>query len=183
MTINPGEAPPPAGKKGFQPTDELVRAAETVFLAMAMEGTVRPVVEKYQQAILATHQFSIDTKWREIDTEEKILSPKLAYLLSDADAKVYFRECHAAREASGLKVSRAGNCPLLEAEEDVRKAQNAFIAELGNIPGLEAIAANSAMTLEQRAQLIDLGLKLVAPFVSNADKLLQRVMATHQPTA
>ena len=55
--------------------------------------------------------------------------------------------------------------------------------QLGNIPGLEAIAANSAMTLEQRAQLIDLGLKLVAPFVSNADKLLQRVMATHQPTA
>jgi hypothetical protein len=137
MKHTSGQAQPSSDGQGFRPSEAMIRAAETLFLAMAMEGTVRPVVEKYKLAILAKHQFPVAAKWREYDLPEKVLDLKWAFLLSKEDSKVYFKECFDARDTAGLKVSRPGNCPLLEAEEDVRQAQNAFIKELGTMPGLE----------------------------------------------
>ncbi|MDP1968029.1 MAG: hypothetical protein Q8K31_02425 [Burkholderiaceae bacterium] len=167
----------------FHPSDELIRAAETLFMAMALESTVRPVVEQYSRAILAKHQFQIDAQWREHGMEGAVLDPKRSYLLSNEDADTYHRECRAARDAARLKVSRPDNCPLLEAESDLLQAQNAFITQLSALPGLELFGKTEMLSLAQRAKVVDLGLRLVAPFVSNADTLLKRVMAAPLPNA
>lgn len=177
MTIHTGKASPSASAPSFHPSEELVRAAEALFMAMAMESTVRPVVEQYTRAILAKHQFPIDAIWREHGMEGTVLEPKRSYLLSNEDADKYHRECMAARDAARLKVSSPDNCPLLEAENYVLRAQNAFITQLSALPGLELFGKTEMLSLDQRAKVIDLGLRLVAPFVSNADTLLKRVMA------
>lgn len=161
-------------KKGFTPSKSLIRNAENLLLSMAMEQEVRPVVEAYETEILAKHKFKPAAKWRDRLDRDTILDRKSSFLLSDEDAKTYYAECFAARDNAGLKVSRPDNCPLLEAENTRRLAENVFIDELGKIPGLDAISSG-VMTLEMRAKVIDLGLRMVAPFVGKSNEILQRV--------
>lgn len=164
-------------KKPFRPSADLVRAAETLMASMAMEQTVRPIVEAYEHAILAKHRFPPAEQYREHVTETVILDRKSAFLLGDADFQVYLAECFAARDAAGLKVSKPENCPLLEAESTRVNAEGALIKQVGNIPGLETFKeAHNVMNLDMRKRLVDITLRLVAPFVDDADGVLKRIM-------
>lgn len=160
-------------KKGFTPSASLIRNAENLLLSMAMEQEVRPVVEAYETEILAKHQFKPAAKWSS-RFADVILDRKSSFLLSDEDAKVYYAECFAARDKAGLKVSKPDNCPLLEAESTRRLAESAFIDELGKMPSMQAFSSGF-MTLETRAKVLDLGLRMVVPFVGNSKEILQRV--------
>ena len=163
----------------FAPSTYLIRIAENLLLTMTVEQQVRPVVVAYENGILAKHQFQPAPEYREYLTEKLILDRKQSYLLASEDAKVFFAESFAARELAGLKVARADNCPLLEAESMRIDAENAFIEELGNIPGFDSLKSNaSVMSLEQRAKLIDIGLRLVAPFVGKAEGILRRFIGS-----
>lgn len=102
--------------KNFTPTKDQIRAAEAVFTAMAFEATVRPIVETYELAILEKHQFRISRKWVEKGiTDRLVLERKDTFLLDDEDAKVYYAECFAARDAAKLAVDDPEHCPLLVA--------------------------------------------------------------------
>lgn len=167
----------PMTKANFKPSPELIQSAENLFLAMAVEQEIRPKVEAYETEILARHRFKPAAQYRDYVKDEAILSRKDSFLLGDDDAKVYFAECFAARDAAGLKVSKPQNCPLLEAECTRMEAQNAFIKALGAIKGLEAFAEKPhVLTIAQRDKVIDIGLRLVAPFVGNSKTILQRIM-------
>lgn len=160
----------------FKPSPELVRLAEAVFVSMAHEQAVRPIVDGYQRAILAKHQFRIARKWvREGDPDEVILDPKLAYLLDDANAAVFFAECHEAREAAGLKVDNPENCPLCVAENLRIKAEQALLKEMATLPGLSNLGR--FVTLELHKKALDLSLSLVAPFCSDAAEIMKRLVA------
>lgn len=163
-------------KKGFTPSASLIRNAENLLLCMAMEQEVRPVVEAYETAILAKHQFKPAAKWRDHLDAGVVLDRKSCFLLSDEDAKIFYAECFVARDKAGLKVSKPENCPLLEAENTRRLAEDAFIGELGKLPGLEGLS-DGCLTLEMRAKVIDSGLRMVAPFVGTSKEILQRVVA------
>lgn len=164
-------------KQGFRPSESLIRVGEALMVAMAFEQHVRPIVEAYEEAILAKHQFMSADRWREHMEPKPILKRKEAFLLGDEDHKVYIAECFAARDAAGLKVSRPENCPLLEAEYLRVNGENAFISELGEIEGLETFKRNNGiLTLDQRKMIIDIGLKLIAPFVGKSDDVLRRYM-------
>lgn len=182
MNTTPGGTPSPTSKKKFTATAALIQAAECLLLAMAYEGTIRPTVEQYEAEILAKHRFPADPKWREHAVAEPILDRKRTYLLSQADAATFHKACFAARDEARLEVSDPQNCPLLEAETIRIQAQNTFIAELGAIPGLESLAKHPVLTLEQRAKLLDLGLRLVAPFVRSAECVVQGMVATPPTT-
>lgn len=161
----------------FEPSPGLLRAAESLLVAMTAERLVRPVVEAYEHAILAKHQFPPAEEYRQHVKEEVILDRTNAWLLGEADFKVYNAECFAARDAAGLKVSQPDNCPLLEAENAQRLAVNALIQEVGNIPGLETFKKdNGAMTLEMRKQIVDITLGLVAPYFDHGNGVLKRYL-------
>ncbi len=160
--------------KAFKPTDEQIRLAEDVFTTMAHEQTVRPIVEAYETAILAKYQFRIAKKYVDHGmTDRIILDRKDTCLLSADDAKVYFAECFAARDAANLKVSNPEFCPLCVAEHLRIDAENALIKAMGSTPGLEAFASGF-MPQELRSKVIDLTLRLLAPFCGNASSILQR---------
>ena len=160
--------------KQFKPTEEQIRAAENVLVAMTHEQTVRPVVEQYEQAILEKHQFPAASKWVDMGIEPRvILDRKMTYLLSEADSAIFFRECDEARSTAKLTITREGNCPLCEAEHLRIQAENAFIQVMSTLPGLGAFS-KGVMTLEQRARAIDLMLRLLAAFVNRAATILNR---------
>ncbi|WP_341744703.1 hypothetical protein [Azonexus hydrophilus] len=160
--------------QSFQPSPELVAIGESLLLATAHEDYVRPIVERYEEKILEASQFRIDPHWIEHGVADQIiLDRKKTMLLSSQDAKTFFAATFKARDEAGLKVSRPDNCPLLEAENLRIAAENILISEIGKLPGLEKLASG-ILTLDQRKRVIDLALRLLAPFMSNTEQILSR---------
>jgi len=157
---------------------EMISLAETVMQAMALEGTVREVVEGYQRAILQAHRWPPAEEFANYPSIPKvILEPKHTYLLGQEHATQYYAQCDDARKAAGLGVIKEGNCPLIEAESLRFRAENALLAEVSKLPGLGRIdATRHTMSLEQRKQAVDLTLRLTAPYVSDAREQIERIM-------
>lgn len=88
----------------FSPTQEHIRLAEALMVAMANEDTIRPIVVAYENGILAKHRFKIARHWvdhprAKMDPDEVILDRAKTFLLEEEDAKVYYAACYAARDA------------------------------------------------------------------------------------
>jgi len=153
----------------FNPTKEMIEAAKSVFMAMAWVDTIRPVVESYEKAILARHQFHIAKEW--IDkgmTDRVILESKSTYLMEDADFKIFNAETFEERDKAGLKVDKPEFCPLLTAECLQVDAEYKLIEAMKPVTRLET----SSLWGENRKKFLDLTLKLLAPFVGNAKEIL-----------
>ena len=152
----------------------MIKAAETVFLCMAWEQTVREVVEKYQREILSRHKW---TNIREVDQCKEygheidlkvITDPKASYLLTDADFDIYLKECEEQRKIAGLSIRAEGNCPLLEAESNTRDARRLLIESMEHITGGMTVddILCSRNGLENYHKMVDLSLRMIAPFCS-----------------
>lgn len=158
----------------FKPTEEQIRLAEAVFTSIVYEQTVRPVVEAYESAILAKHQFRIAPEWIDKGVPDHvILDRKETFLLSTENAKVYYSECFSARDAANLKVSDPEFCPLCVAESLRIEAEGALLKAMATTPGLQALGADF-MPLDLRKKAIDLTLGLLAPFCGSAESILRR---------
>jgi hypothetical protein len=144
----------------FNPSEEMVESARTVFAAMAMVETIKPIVQGYQRTVLEKHQFHIAKVWIKKGMQDRIiLKAEDTYLMADADFLVYLSECD--REASGLKIDKSGFCPLLVAESLQSDAEYELIRSMENITHLSP----SALYGENRKKFLDLTLRLLAPFV------------------
>lgn len=150
--------------KNWQPTEAMITAAHNVFVTMAFEQTVKPIVEGYQKDILSFWRFKIAPEHvtRGHKKDEIILNPKHSYLLSDDDFKLYLAECNDARIKAGLKVDNPEHCPLLVAKHLRIIAENTLIDTMKPVTGIKT---DQVYMLEHRKQLVDLTLKLLAPFV------------------
>ena len=113
----------------FKPTQDMVHAAKAVFVCMAIEQTIRPIVTGYQKAILEKGQYHIAKKWidRRGEPDRIITEPNQSYLLEDDDFGHYLTECNQARIVAKLHVENDEFCPLLVAQENVRKAEKLLI--------------------------------------------------------
>jgi hypothetical protein len=155
-------------EKTFRPTSNQIKAAQLLLIAMAHERTIRPIVEGYMTEILAKGQWR-----RRADfvghglMDEVILDHKLSYHLSDEDAAVFFAECRKARDAAGLKVENPEFCPLCVAEHTRVQAENLLMNRMSETPRLEYLAKSYLLTLDERAKVIDLSLKMLAPYVGD----------------
>lgn len=148
--------------KKFTTTNEMIQAANNVFLTMAYTETIRPIVMKYQQIEIdimqAVNRFdgSIITK------------PEHAYAMSDVDFEIYHRNIKERRNKSGLKVENDDFCPLLVAEELQRKAERKLCDAMYPISKLNTEdVLSSANGIENYKELIKLNLGLLAPFCKN----------------
>ena len=161
--------------KTFTPTEAQIRSAELVFNCMALIATIRPVVEGYQRRILEENRWPISAEWSErarplSASDGLILEPKDSYLLDDENSAKYFALCAAARTAVGLSVERPGNCPLLEAESALVKAQHLLLQEMESASPL-TLKLVLAGSMEDYRKAIELNLRLLSPFVSRESAL------------
>lgn len=171
-------------KLPFTPTSEQLRAAEALMVAMAHEGTVRPIVEGYERAFLAEHQFHIAAKFLAVGVPDKVvLEPSRSYLLEAADFAAYLEACEAARVRAGLFITKPGNCPLLEAESDRIACENALLGSWKDHPTLAKLADGLSSRQDLREQAIELTLKLLAPYLPDrAAPMLESVLRDDVPT-
>lgn len=156
----------PATGKVFNPSPGFIRLTEALFAAQAWESLVRDKVVPYQTAILGENEFYVAPEMRPAVQErgERILDPKLSYLMGDEDFARYHALTDEARKAAGLKIRREGNCPLLEAETTRMAAEHAFLAALPDETDMPQLAGIGSY-IKLRGQALDLGLKLMAPYV------------------
>lgn len=139
---------------------------------MTHESTIRPIVETYQSEILEKHRFQIDRQWVELGMEDcVILKREDAFLLSDVDAKIYYAECYAARDAAKLRVAHAEECPLSVAESVRIEAEFKLMREMSKAVGCEALGMRVCPS-DLHNNAVDLMLKLLAPFCRDAEAIL-----------
>lgn len=150
--------------KNFKPTDEMVHAAKAVFICMAAVETVRPVVEGYQKNILAFWKFQPAKEWRKNESNEPILEPNRAYLLSENDFRLYMADIRDEQKKAGLKTDNPDNCPLLVAESGLRKAKAVLIDVMEPMTGF-TVDKMLCAGMEVYDKYIELTLRLLAPYV------------------
>lgn len=155
----------------FKPTDVMVDAAFNVFLAKAVVGTIRPIVEGYQKAILAEGQWLVRPEYagkRGAPAVEVIDDPSRSYLMSEADFAVYDGKCKQAREDAGLFVEKEEQCPLLVAEENERVAERELIETMADLTKVtHERLFNQPNGSQKYNEYVDLTLRLLAPFVDD----------------
>jgi hypothetical protein len=150
---------------------ELIQAAETVFMAMAYTGAIRPIVEGYKQEIIEKYQFLIDSKWigksrSHYKEGAKVEGYKNAYLMSDEDFKIYLSEIVKKQDENGWhENSIKGTCPLLCAESLEREAKRELLRAAQYIIKIDA--DKQYIPMDKYKQLIDLTLTLCAPFIDS----------------
>jgi hypothetical protein len=157
--------------KRFRPSGEQIKFAELMLMSQAVVETVRPIVEGYQKAILAKHNF---TNGRTVERlahrgaapVEVILDPKRSFELSDDDFAVYLKECNEARIASGLQTDDPDHCPLLVAENLHRQAQRAFMESMESFTGINIDSLIGIYDgIKQYNDFTESTLRLVIPFM------------------
>ncbi len=144
--------------KTFNPTTEQLTAAKAVFMAMALEESIRPIVESYQLEILQRHNFT------DRHNGERITSLKNAWTMSEDDFQIYLSECNQAKIAAGLKVESEAHCPLLVAESLTREAKRVLVDSFK--PMFQITAEDLfACSLGRYRDYVELLLKLSATYM------------------
>lgn len=167
--------------KNFKPTAEMISAAELVFVAMAAEQTVRPIVEAYQRKVLAAHNWPIAAKWVDEPARrrrekymngEPILDPKDSFLLDEEASAIYFAEIDKEARAAGYNLP-PDHCPLLTAEHDRIRAEQLLITALSPLTKVDNDNIWN-LGFDKRKEYIELCKKIMAPFV-DSKKAMRRV--------
>ena len=148
----------------FKPTEEMIKAAKLVFLAMAHVQTVRPVVEGYQREILA--DISPINRYN----GKVITDLKQSYCMSDKDFAEYMRRSKVDQDRNGFVVP-PDFCPLLMAEHAQQKAEWLLIDAVAPSLGVKPDLITS--TLDGYKKFIDLTLRMLAPLVGESADILK----------
>jgi hypothetical protein len=155
-------------KQNVNITKDMIQAAKTVFKAMAFTQTIRPIVEGYQQQII--NEMKPQANERDAKNCQLgfkiITSPKQSYLMNNTDFQIYLKRCNEERIKAKLHVKSEEYCPLLVAEDLQRQAERAFIDIMEPVTHLTADKV-LCTGLDNYKQLIDLSLRLLAPYVDN----------------
>ena len=160
--------------KSFQPTPDMIRAAENVFTAQALHDTVEAIVKAYQTRILVEGQWPVASNLRDAGIRETIDDPAKSWF-AEADFQTYLTRCEEERIKAGLRVSKEGNCPLLEAESALRQAQYALIALMAPMTKISEADARMFPN-ELRDQVVDLSLRLLAPYVRDGKAIIEALV-------
>jgi hypothetical protein len=168
-------------------TEEMVKAAEAVFVAMAYVESIRPTVEAYKAEVFAKFDFFPAEKLSErmgcdLKPNGAILHEKdcwLAMKTSDDQETLapYWKALHERHLAEGFKVKEVGYCPLLMAEHSEREARWALTAAFR--PFCESVAkipVGKFIPYKIEKQMEELFLKIAQPFVRSTEELMKEFM-------
>lgn len=158
-----------------------IRAAELTMASMAMRQCIADVVIPYQKEVLAEGQWRVNPEYvkggsfgdRCFEEDTVLLDPKRAWLMSSEDHAKYHAQVEIRRVKAGLKVTREGNCPLLEAEANQRDAEKLLIDSAQPFTGISD--DQLLMNFSSRAPYIDLMLRMAAPKVRESKNILDEL--------
>jgi len=154
----------------------MISTAEAVFLAQAFVETIRPIVIKYQTQILAENQWKVRPEYQDGTEEEVITDPSLSYLMSESDFQSYHAKCNEARRTANLKVENDDQCPLLVAENLLRKAKIALCNAMEPVTNITYDKVSS--TMDSYNRYFELVLRLLGPYVSEPSDLIKSAAAS-----
>jgi hypothetical protein len=162
--------------QNFKPTKEMIDAAETLFVTMAHCQIIEPIVRGYETKILEDMQPHMAKKWIDHGCKDEIITnPEHSYLLEDDAFAEYDRRCKVERDKAGLYVANDDHCPLLVAKNMKTDAENILLEAMQ--PLTKISATDACMDIKTRDRLVDICLKMLAPFVSDSDTVLKRFAA------
>lgn len=115
----------------FNPTKDMIDAANDVVLARAFIETIQPTVEQYQLRILKSLDFI------NIHTSEIITELKDVDFMSDEQFSIYNNACTIAAEEAGFNV-KPGQCPLATANLIEKKAKQSLIVSMEPVTQIPA---------------------------------------------
>ena len=148
----------------FKPTQEMIDAAGKVFFCMTHLMTIEPIIKTLEEKLL------VDMQLKEARNPNKsIVDSKDVYLASEKDAELYCETYSSVLSKNGYEeFAKDGRCPLLVAKKELTMAENHLIKVMEPITqtSIELLSSSGAF-LENWAKLIDLTLKLLAPFVDS----------------
>lgn len=150
--------------KNFKPSVKMIKTAQDVFLNMANVETIKPIVLGIQNKILEKHQFKVKNEFKRHEKQKIVLKPSNDYLMSDADFKVYMTEQRNELKKVNLETENPEFCPLLVAEDNLRKAENKLIESFKVITGLSCSDVN--MKLDTRKKFLELTLRFMSRFIN-----------------
>lgn len=164
--------------KGPNPSYQLQAAAKAVIMAKAVVETLRPKIKKIQQDLLDAYGIRCSSEWTDKRAGvEGMLTPENKWLMSDEDAAIYYPELDKEYRKAGFTEIGPGQCPLLVAEDLLRKAERLFMEasiELTAKAGMTEDLIEKIITcqmkdgLKNRQQYLDLSLSYVVPFLPEA---------------
>jgi hypothetical protein len=149
--------------KHFKPSISMIIAAQAVFMAMAREQVIRPIVEGYQRKILAEKEWPINPKY--VEREGKFVTDiKHTYLMSGEEFSKYHRRCIEERIAAQLRVDHDDKCPLLVASARLMEAKFELASAMESVSKITESSLRGASP-EIYDSYFELTLKLLAPYV------------------
>jgi len=150
--------------KTFNPTQEMIDAAGKVFFCMTHLMTIEPIIKALEEKLLTEMQL------KEVRNPEKVIvDSKYLYLASEKDAELYCEAYSSILSKNGYEeFAKDGKCPFLVAKKELTMAENHLIEVMEPITQTSIeLLSSSGDFLKNRAELIDLTLKLLAPFVDS----------------
>ena len=148
----------------FKPTQEMIDAAGKVFFCMTHLMTIEPIIKTLEEKLL------VDMQLKEARNPNKsIVDSKDVYLASEKDAELYCETYSSVLSKNGYEeFAKDGRCPLLVAKHALTLAENHLINVMEPISKISYdMLYDSSDFLADRKSLIDLNLKLLAPFVDS----------------
>jgi len=97
---------------------------------------------------------------------ECVPDPKYAWITAPLDLDLYLDRCKDERIAAKISVESDDECPLLVSENITRLAKTKVLDTMASITKIDGAAA-AAMKLDDYDKLVDITLRLLAPFVKN----------------
>ncbi len=145
----------------FHPTEFMILSAKACLAAEAWLETIEPVINGIQQAVL------LELRPRDNQTKEVITSPKRAWMMAENDFKDYEALLHQKYINEGFRVE-FGYCPLLMAEEGLRKAKLRLATSMEKTTGLnpqKLLCGKNGIQLFD--EYVELTLRLLTPYIKN----------------
>lgn len=154
--------------KNFKPSIKQSETFAKLLIAKAEENVIRPIVLKIQNDILKKYNWEVaEENMKYCDNDEIVVSsPDDAYLLSEKDSDIYYKECRQGAVNKGIETLNPLYCPLLVAENNTRKCKRVFtdaMAELTSVTADEVLSTKNS--LENYKNLVKINTQIMSQFL------------------
>lgn len=149
----------------FTPTEEMIKAAMAVFVAMTEHSIIEEVVLEYKTRILGEKEWKVSPQFRSApDAMTKVTRPQDDFMMTTEDFLAYHARCNEELLKANLVVENYNQCPLDQAAMRLLDAKFLLVDQMEKVTGVSSdkLRQSARPNLERFCELT---LKLLAPYV------------------